>query len=54
LQGRLGIASGDGDLGPGTAEALHKKQVALANRCDGIYTPTLDAQLGWNIFATSV
>ena len=38
LQGRLGIASGDGDLGPGTAEALHKKQVALANRCDGIYS----------------
>ena len=51
LQSCLGIHQPDGDLGPATAEELSKKQLALARRCDGIYTPQLDAQLGWNIFA---
>jgi N-acetylmuramoyl-L-alanine amidase len=49
LQARLGVQA-DRELGPATAEALHKKQSTLENRSDGIYTPKLDAQLGWGIF----
>lgn len=49
LQTQLG-QSDDGDLGPGSAEALHVKQRSLSNRSDGIYTPALDAQLEWNVF----
>ncbi len=51
LQDRLGIVAADGDLGPATAEALHNRQLALTQRSDGIFTPALDVQLGWNIFA---
>lgn len=49
LQAKLGQAT-DGDLGPTAVEALHTKQRSLSNRSDGIYTPLLDAQLGWNVF----
>jgi hypothetical protein len=49
LQAKL-VQSADGDLGPTSTEALHKKQRTLSNRSDGIYTPLLDTQLGWNIF----
>jgi N-acetylmuramoyl-L-alanine amidase len=49
LQAKL-AQSTDGDLGPTSAEALHTKQRTLSNRSDGIYTPQLDTQLGWNIF----
>jgi N-acetylmuramoyl-L-alanine amidase len=49
LQVKLGQSS-DGDLGPATAQALYDKQKTLSNRSDGIFTPTLDATLGWSIF----
>ncbi|MHC2623050.1 N-acetylmuramoyl-L-alanine amidase [Bradyrhizobium huanghuaihaiense] len=52
LQAQLG-QSNDGDLGPATAEALHAKQRSLGNRSDGIYTPALDAQLGWNVYLSA-
>jgi hypothetical protein len=51
LQTRLG-QSNDGELGPITAAALYARQEDLLGRSDGIYTPALDAQLGWNVFAT--
>jgi hypothetical protein len=53
LQQRLGLDP-DTDLGPATAEALYKKQLALEDRCDGIFTPGLDAKLDWKVFTAEV
>ncbi len=50
LQMRLGVAGPDGKFGPDTAELLHTKQKLLSQgRSDGIYTPKLDAALGWDV-----
>ncbi|KRR10019.1 hypothetical protein CQ12_06320 [Bradyrhizobium jicamae] len=51
LQDRLGIAAPDGDFGPATAEALHNRQRTRTQRSDGIFTPALDTELDWSIFA---
>ncbi|MDQ0512157.1 hypothetical protein [Ancylobacter amanitiformis] len=51
LQERLGLAGPDGELGPVTAESLHRFQAARGGGSDGIFTPELDATLGWQVFA---
>ncbi|MGF3021708.1 DNA/RNA non-specific endonuclease [Methylobacterium aquaticum] len=52
LQARLGLPSPDGTLGAMTAEALHGFQRTLPpkRRSDGIWSPALDAVLGWDVF----
>lgn len=56
LQKRLGVTGADGDFGPATAARLHEFQRGLsgANGSDAIYTPTLDATLGWGVFDGAV
>lgn len=51
LQTRLGLAGPDGKFGTNTAVALHAFQRRRAGgRSDGIFTPALDAELGWRVF----
>lgn len=54
LQARLGLPKRDGDFGSFTAESLNALQRGLPpkNRCDGIWTPDLDAALGWGVFSS--
>lgn len=54
LQAKLGNDKPDGDFGASTAETLHKFQSALAagNGSDGIFSPDMDATLGWGVFGT--
>jgi hypothetical protein len=51
LQGQLGLSDPDGHFGTNTAIALHAMQRQRSGgRSDGIYSPTLDRELGWSIF----
>ncbi|HEY0116036.1 MAG TPA: hypothetical protein VGB54_09975 [Allosphingosinicella sp.] len=54
LQEKLGLPDPDGSLGRNTAESLHQRQKALGNPAgsDGIYSPALDEQLGWDVLAS--
>jgi DNA/RNA endonuclease G (NUC1)/GH24 family phage-related lysozyme (muramidase) len=54
LQERLGLPRPDGDLGPATAEALHglqRRMPPVGGRSDGIFSPRLDAALGWGVLS---
>ncbi|MFC7738259.1 DNA/RNA non-specific endonuclease [Roseomonas sp. GCM10028921] len=54
LQERLGLARPDGDFGPATAEALHGLQRRLppgGGGSDAIFSPMLDAALGWEVLS---
>lgn len=50
LQSRLGIGV-DGHFGSGTRKRLTEFQEENDLPVDGIYSPALDEQLGWNVFA---
>ena len=50
LQAKLGLPQ-SGYFGAGTKEALVKLQKSSELPVDGIYSPAIDARLGWGIFA---
>lgn len=52
LQEKLNLSGPDGALGPLSTETLHRAQAGMAGArgSDGIYTPDLDAALGWQVF----
>jgi GH24 family phage-related lysozyme (muramidase) len=52
LQAKLNLADPDGAMGPLSTETLHRAQAGIAGAqgSDGIYTPDMDAALGWQVF----
>jgi endonuclease G len=54
LQQKLNLANPDGAVGPFTAESLHRFQASMAGAAgsDGIFTPDMDAGLGWQVFGS--
>jgi endonuclease G len=52
LQEKLNLSNPDGTIGPLSAETLHRAQASMAGArgSDGIYTPDMDAALGWQVF----
>lgn len=52
LQSKLNLADPDGAMGPLSTETLHRAQAGLAGArgSDGIFTPDMDAALGWQVF----
>jgi len=52
LQAKLNLADPDGAMGPLSTETLHRAQAGMAGAqgSDGIYTPDMDAALGWQVF----
>jgi len=52
LQEKLNLNGPDGAMGPLSTETLHQAQAAMpgARGSDGIYTPDMDAALGWQVF----
>ncbi|OEO33123.1 hypothetical protein VW23_008140 [Devosia insulae DS-56] len=52
LQGKLNLSDPDGAMGPLSTETLHKAQAGMAGArgSDGIFTPDMDAALGWQVF----
>jgi endonuclease G len=54
LQVKLGITNPDGDFGPATASRLYKLQGERnGGKADGIYSPALDEELGWQVFSAA-
>jgi len=52
LQQKLSAVQPDGDFGPETSRLLHEQQrKANPNASDGIYSPTMDSDLGWSVFS---
>lgn len=53
LQQKLLGAQPDGDFGPETSRLVHEQQrKANPNASDGIYSPEMDAKLGWGMFSS--
>ena len=54
LQVKLGLQQSEPDFGPMTAKLLHERQRRLTPQAsDGIYSPELDARLGWGVFSAT-
>ena len=51
LQAKLGVEP-TGYFGPQTKKSLTEAQAAAKTPVDGIYSPALDAKLGWTVFST--
>lgn len=54
LQVRLNLPDPDGAIGPFSAESLHLFQANMSGGAgsDGVFTPDLDAALGWQVFGS--
>jgi GH24 family phage-related lysozyme (muramidase) len=52
LQAKLNLNKPDGAMGPFSTETLHRAQAGMAGArgSDGIFTPDMDAALGWQVF----
>jgi hypothetical protein len=55
LQEKLTLPGPDGHLGPNTAAALCAFQARRnGGRCDGVFTPRLDEELGWGVLSGTI